>query len=63
VDSSRETHFDHKWTIDEAANAVLAGSMDLIRAYKKTLGTRKLARAHAACNFGRNKKAVMGGVH
>jgi hypothetical protein len=60
VDSSRETHFDHKWTTDEAANAVLAGSMDLIRAYKKLWAPENLLAAHAACNFGRNKKAVMG---
>jgi len=58
VDSGKETHVDHKWTTDEAANAVLDGSMDLIAAYNKLWAPENLQAAHAACNFGRNKKEV-----
>jgi 5-methylcytosine-specific restriction endonuclease McrA len=56
VDSGRETHVDHKWTTDEAANAVLTGRTDLISAYNKLWAPKNLRAAHAACNFGRNKK-------
>jgi hypothetical protein len=59
VDNGRETHVDHKWTTDEAANAVLAGSMDLIDAYKKLWEQENLQAAHAGCNFGRNKKELL----
>jgi len=55
---STETHVDHKWTTDEAANAILDGSMDLISAYKKHWAPDNLQAAHAACNFGRNKKEL-----
>ncbi len=58
VDNGRETHVDHKWTTDEAANAILDGSMDLISAYNKLWAPENLQAAHAACNFGRNKKEV-----
>jgi hypothetical protein len=58
VDSGNETHVDHKWTTDEAANAVLAGSMSLVDAYQKLWASENLRAAHAACNFGRNKKEV-----
>jgi 5-methylcytosine-specific restriction endonuclease McrA len=56
VDSGRETHVDHKWTTDEAANAVFDGSMDLISAYNKLWAPENLQATHAKCNFGRNKK-------
>jgi 5-methylcytosine-specific restriction endonuclease McrA len=58
LDSGEETHVDHKWTTDEAANAVLDGSMDLITAYNKLWAPDNLQAAHAACNIGRNKKEV-----
>jgi len=58
VDNGRETHVDHKWTTDEAANEVLDGSMDLIHAYMKLWAPENLRAAHASCNFGRNKKEV-----
>jgi len=58
VDSGKETHVDHKWTTDEAANAVLDGSMSLVYAYQKLWEPENLRAAHAACNFGRNKKEV-----
>jgi 5-methylcytosine-specific restriction endonuclease McrA len=58
VDNGRQTHVDHKWTTDEAANAILDGSMDLISAYNKLWAPDNLQVAHAACNFGRNKKEV-----
>jgi 5-methylcytosine-specific restriction endonuclease McrA len=56
---SPETHVDHKWTTDEAANAVLDGRMDLISAYNKLWTPDNLRAVHRACNFRRNKKAVM----
>jgi hypothetical protein len=59
VDSGKETHVDHKWTTDEAANAVLEGSMDLISAYNKLWASKNLRAAHAACNFGRNRKEAL----
>jgi len=37
---------------------VLDGSMDLIAAYNKLWAPENLQAAHAACNFGRNKKEV-----
>ena len=58
VDSGTETHVDHQWTTDEAANAILDGSMDLISSYNKLWAPENLQAAHAACNFGRNKKEV-----
>jgi len=58
VDNGKETHVDHKWTTDEAANAVLSGHMDLISAYNRLWAADNLQAAHAACNFGRNKKVV-----
>jgi len=59
VDGGRETHVDHKWTTDEAANAVLDGSIDLIRAYKRLWSPENLQAVHAACNFGRNRKGTV----
>ena len=59
VDSGKETHVDHRWTTDEAANAVLDGSMDLISAYKKLWASENLQSIHATCNFGRNKKVTI----
>jgi 5-methylcytosine-specific restriction endonuclease McrA len=59
VDSGRETHVDHIWTTDEAANAVLAGSMDLISAYNKHWAPENLRAIHAKCNFGRNRKPAV----
>jgi 5-methylcytosine-specific restriction endonuclease McrA len=59
VDSGKETHVDHKWTTDEAANAVFNGSMDLISAYNKLWASDNLQAAHAPCNFRRNKKEVL----
>jgi 5-methylcytosine-specific restriction endonuclease McrA len=59
VDSGKETHVDHKWTTDEAANEILAGSMDLIAAYNKLWSPENLRAAHASCNFRRNKKEVL----
>jgi 5-methylcytosine-specific restriction endonuclease McrA len=56
VDSGKETHVDHKWTTNEAANAVLTGDMDLICAYKKLWAPENLQAAHAVCNFRKNKK-------
>ncbi len=56
IDNGRETHVDHKWTTDEAANAVLTGDMDLIGAYNKLWAQKNLRAVHAVCNFGRNKK-------
>lgn len=58
---SRETHVDHRWTTDEAANAVFDGSMDLISAYNKLWATENLRAVHAACNFRRNKKDAIRG--
>lgn len=59
VDSGKETHVDHKWTTNEAANAVLTGDMDLICAYKKLWAPENLQAAHAVCNFQRNKKEAL----
>jgi 5-methylcytosine-specific restriction endonuclease McrA len=59
VDSGRETHVDHKWTTDEAANAVFDGSTDLITAYSKLWASENVRATHAKCNFRRNKKAVV----
>jgi 5-methylcytosine-specific restriction endonuclease McrA len=56
VDNGRETHVDHKWTTDEAANAVLDGTIDLISAYSKLWAPENLQAVHATCNFGKNKK-------
>lgn len=61
VDGGRETQVDHKWTTDEAANAVFDESMDLIRAYNKLWATENLRAVHAACNFRRNKKEAVSG--
>jgi 5-methylcytosine-specific restriction endonuclease McrA len=59
VDSGKETHVDHKWTTDEAANAVLAGRMDLISAYENLWAPENLQVAHATCNFRRNRKEAV----
>jgi hypothetical protein len=56
---SRETHVDHKWTTDEAANVVFDGSMDLISAYNKLWAAENLRAVHAACNFRRNRKEAV----
>jgi 5-methylcytosine-specific restriction endonuclease McrA len=56
MDSGKETHVDHKWTTDKAANAVLDGTMDLIRAYKKLWAHKNLQAVHAACNLRRNRR-------
>jgi len=61
VDGGKETHVDHKWTTDEAADAVLNESMDLVSAYKKLWASENLRAICAACNFGRNKKAALKG--
>ena len=58
VDDGKETHVDHKWTTNEAANAVLDGTMDLISAYKKLWEPENLQAVHAKCNFRQNKKEV-----
>ena len=58
VDNGRETHVDHKWTTDEAANEVLAGRMDLISAYNKLWAPENLQTAHAKCNYGKRQDAV-----
>jgi 5-methylcytosine-specific restriction endonuclease McrA len=58
VDNGKETHVDHKWTTDEAANEVLAGRMDLISAYNKLWTPENLQAAHATCNFRRSRKEV-----
>src|SRR5216683_1284988 len=60
VDSGRETHVDHKWTTDEAANAVLAGTLDLICAYNKLWAQENLQVVHAACNYSARKKQRKG---
>jgi hypothetical protein len=59
VNNGRETHVDHEWTTDEAANAVLNESMDLISAYKKLWSSENLRAVHRACNFARNKKKTI----
>lgn len=56
VDSGKETHVDHQWTTDQAANAVLDETMDLICAYKKLWAHENLQAVHAACNFRRNRR-------
>jgi 5-methylcytosine-specific restriction endonuclease McrA len=56
VDDGKETHVGHKWTTDEAANAVLDGTMDLISAYNKLWADENLQAVHRSCNFRRNKK-------
>lgn len=58
MDNGRETHVDHKWTTDEAANEVLAGRMDLISAYNKLWAPENLQVAHAKCNYGKRQDAV-----
>jgi len=59
-DSGRETHVDHKWTTDEAANAVLDGTLDLISAYNKLWAQENLQVVHAACNYSARKKQRKG---
>lgn len=57
VDNGRETHVDHIWTTDEAANVILGGHMDLISAYTKLWARSNLRAVHSSCNnFRRNKK-------
>jgi len=59
LDDGHAMHVDHKWTTDEAANAVLDESMDLISAYNKLWAPDNLRAVHAKCNFGRNRRAVI----
>jgi 5-methylcytosine-specific restriction endonuclease McrA len=56
ADNGTEKQVDHKWTTDEAANAVLAEKIDLIGAYNRLWGSDNSQAVHAACSFGRNKK-------